>query len=202
VARELQRKAGIAPQVILTMPLLEGTDGVEKMSKSYDNYIGLTDPAEQMYGKALSIPDELITKYMTLTTDLDASEIESAKQAMAAGSNPRDYKRKLARELVKVYYTETAANAAEEAFDKVFIQKDVPDEMPEMELAVIDAPNLLNVLNDSGLFGSRGEIRRLIKQNAVKVDGTVITDEFMGFETPGEFVIKAGKRKFLKLILR
>jgi len=200
MGRELQKKVGQSPQIIMTVPLLEGTDGVEKMSKSYDNYIGLTDPPDQMFGKALSIPDDMIIKYLTLATNLPMSEIKAGETAMASGENPRDYKRLLGRELVKVYYGEAAGWGAQEAFDKIFIAKDVPDDMPELQMDASINPILLDVLSESGLFGSKGEIRRLIKQNAVSVDGVKIQDEYHTFSTAGEYVIKAGRRKFLKLI--
>lgn len=198
MGRELQKRSGQEPQVIMTVPLLEGTDGVEKMSKSYDNYIGLTDTPQDMFGKALSIPDELIVKYMTLTTDLPMADLKDAEAKMAEGANPRDYKRLLGRELVKVYYGEQAGIKAQEDFDKLFIQKDIPDDMPVLQLE--EDSNLLNVLSDSSLFASRGEIRRLIKQNAVSIDGEKTGDEFHPFTEAGEFVIKAGKRKFLRVI--
>jgi len=199
MGRELQKRSDQEPQIIMTVPLLEGTDGVEKMSKSYDNYIGLSDTPEDMFGKALSIPDEMIIKYLTLTTNLPMSEIETIKTRMAAGENPRDFKRQLGRELVKVYYDEAAAMGAQEAFDLLFIKKDVPDEMPEIK---VESPNdtLLSLLDKSGLFASKGEIRRLIKQNAVSVDGEKVQDEFLSFNTPGEYVVKAGKRKFIRII--
>ena len=201
MGRELQKRKGQEPQVIMTVPLLEGIDGVEKMSKSYDNYIGLTDTPADMFGKVLSIPDTMIIKYLTLTTDLPMGEIKSIESKMEAGENPRDFKRLLGRELVKVYYDESAAKAAQDAFDKLFIKKDIPDEMPEIEIRV-DQHSLLSVLAESGLFASRGEIRRLIKQNAVSVDGKKIQDEFYPFNKAGEFVVKAGKRKFLRVICK
>ncbi|MCF7822853.1 MAG: tyrosine--tRNA ligase [Candidatus Marinimicrobia bacterium] len=199
MGRELQKKVGQDPQIIMTVPLLEGTDGVEKMSKSYDNYIGLSDTAQDMFGKALSIPDELIIKYLTLTTDLPMETIVEIDSKMKAGENPRDFKRLLGRELVKVYYDEAAGLAAQEAFDQLFIKKDVPDEMPEFTVKDPEA-NLLSILGDSGLFESKGEIRRLVKQNAVSVDGERVNDEFHTFHSPGEYVVKAGKRKFLRII--
>lgn len=199
MGRELQKRSGQAPQVIMTLPLLEGTDGVEKMSKSYDNYIGLSDPPEEMFGKVLSIPDEMIIKYLTLTTNLPSSEIKEIEHGMAKGENPRDFKRLLGRELVKVYYDERQAIQAQEHFDKLFIKKDIPDEMPELTVALSDKPTLLNILAQSDLFGSKGEIRRLIKQNAVSIDGEKCTNEYLNFTSPGECVIKIGKRKFLRL---
>ncbi len=199
MGRELQKKSGQSQQIIMTLPLLEGTDGVEKMSKSYDNYIGLSDTPAEMFGKVLSIPDEMIIKYLTLTTNLAMSEIETIKSKMAEGANPRDFKRQLGRELVKVYYDDNAAMDAQQAFDNLFIKKDIPDDMPELKLESDDT-SLLDVLNESGMFASKGEIRRLIKQNAVSVDGEKVGDEYYKFTTSGESIIKAGKRKFLRVI--
>ncbi|MCF7825255.1 MAG: tyrosine--tRNA ligase [Candidatus Marinimicrobia bacterium] len=199
MGRELQKKSNQAQQVIMTLPLLEGTDGVEKMSKSYDNYIGLSDTPEDMFGKVLSIPDEMIIKYLTLTTNLPMQDIEAIDAKMKAGENPRDFKRQLGRELVKVYYDEAAATAAQEAFDNLFIKKDVPDDMPELTVTSNDE-TLLSLLEQSGLFASRGEIRRLIKQNAVSVDGDKVQDEFHSFSSKGKFVVKVGKRKFIRII--
>ena len=199
MGRELQKKSNQAQQVIMTVPLLEGTDGVEKMSKSYDNYIGLSDSPAEMFGKVLSIPDEMIIKYLTLTTNLPMDDIKSIETKMKSGENPRDFKRQLGRELVKVYYDEASATAAQQTFDNLFIKKDIPDEMPELIVESSDE-TLLSLLDKSGLFGSKGEIRRLIKQNAVSVDGEKVQDEFLPFNTKGSFVIKAGKRKFIRII--
>lgn len=199
MGRELQKKSGQAQQIIMTLPLLEGTDGVEKMSKSYDNYIGLSDSPEQMFGKVLSIPDEMIIKYLTLTTNLPLADIKMIETKMKSGANPRDFKRQLGRELVKVYYNEESATAAQQAFDNLFIKKDIPDEMPEI-IVDTDDETLLSLLDKSGLFESKGEIRRLIKQNAVSLDGEKVQNEFLPFQTKGSFVVKAGKRKFLRII--
>ncbi|MEA3287442.1 MAG: tyrosine--tRNA ligase [Candidatus Marinimicrobia bacterium] len=200
MGRELQKKSGQSPQIIMTLPLLEGTDGVEKMSKSYDNYIGLSDSPAEMFGKVLSIPDNMIIKYLTLTTNLSMEAIGEIEIKMQSDGNPRDFKRQLARELIKVYYSESEGEAAQEAFDKLFIKKDIPDEMPELTLFTSDSSTLLSALDQSGLFASKGEIRRLIKQNAVSINGEKINDEYLSFEHQGEFVIKAGKRKFLRII--
>ena len=200
MGRELQRKIGQDPQIIMTLPLLEGTDGVEKMSKSYDNYIGLSAAPDQMFGKVLSIPDNMIIKYLTLTTNMPLDQIKDIEKRMQAGENPRDFKRLLGRELVKVYYDEPTAQSAQAAFDQIFIKKDVPDELPELQLSAADETTLLAALNQSGMFASKGEIRRLIKQNAVSIDGVKVLDEFYSLNIPGEWVVKAGRRKFLKII--
>ncbi|MBT3253908.1 MAG: tyrosine--tRNA ligase [Candidatus Marinimicrobia bacterium] len=199
MGRELQKKSNQAQQVIMTLPLLEGTDGVEKMSKSYDNYIGLSDSPAEMFGKVLSIPDEMIIKYLTLTTNLPMDEVKQIDGKMKSGENPRDFKRQLGRELVKVYYDADAASTAQEAFDNLFIKKDIPDEMPEL-IVESDDETLLSLLDKSGMFASKGEIRRLIKQNAVSVDGEKVQNEFLPFNTSGSFVVKAGKRKFIRII--
>ena len=199
MGRELQKKSGQAQQIIMTLPLLEGTDGVEKMSKSYDNYIGLSDSPAEMFGKVLSIPDEMIIKYLTLTTNLPMDDIKNIETKMKSGENPRDFKRQLGRELIKVYYDEDDAMAAQEAFDHLFIKKDIPDEMPELMVESGDE-TLLSLLDKSGLFDSKGEIRRLIKQNAVSVDGEKVQNEFLPFNAKGTFVVKAGKRKFIRII--
>ncbi len=199
MGRELQKKVGQTPQTIMTLPLLVGTDGVEKMSKSYDNYIGLSDSPAEMFGKVLSIPDQMIIRYLTLTTNMSMTEIQTIETKMAAGENPRDFKRQLGRELVKVYYDEQAGLAAQDAFDKLFIKKVIPDDMPELLLGTTEE-TILGALDLSHLFGSKGEIRRLIKQNAVSVDGVKVEDEYFTFAKSGEYVIKAGKRTFLRVI--
>ena len=202
MGRELQKKVGQDPQVIMTVPLLEGTDGVEKMSKSYDNYIGLTDPPDQMFGKILSIPDTMIIKYLTLATDMPLKEIKEISKRMEAGENPRDFKRLLGRELVKLYYDESMAQTAQENFDRIFILRDVPEDMPEISIQAASKELLMNILDQSGLFASKGEIRRLIKQNAISLDGEKVQDEYFAFMTTGEFIVKAGRRKFLKVLCR
>ena len=199
MGRELQKKVGQNPQTIMTLPLLEGTDGVEKMSKSYDNYIGMSDSPAEMFGKVLSIPDQMIIRYLTLTTNMSMTEIQTIESKMATGENPRDFKRQLGRELVKVYYDEQAAMAAQDAFDKLFIKKVIPDDMPELLLGTTEE-TILGALDLSHLFGSKGEIRRLIKQNAVSVDGVKVEDEYFTFAKSGEYVIKAGKRTFLRVV--
>lgn len=201
VGRELQRQAGQDAQIILTMPLLEGTDGKEKMSKSMDNYVGLTEAPDQMYGKILSIPDDLIIKYFLLTTNVAPGRIEEIKQAMEAGANPRDYKRELARALVGLYYDENAAREAETAFDRLFIKKQIPDDMPEYVLtAESSRRTIVDVLTAGNILDSRSEVRRMIKQNAVSVDDEKINDEHFHFEPGTESIVKVGKRKFLRVI--
>ena len=200
VGRDLQREYGQEPQVIMTLPLLEGTDGVEKMSKSYGNHIGLHDIPEDMYGKALSISDDMIEKYFLLAVDADDDTMKEVRRQLDDNSvNPRDVKRWLARELVTLYYDSETAVKAQEHFDRVFISKDVPDEMEEFKLT--EEIQLLDILKNSGFIRSKGEGRRLIKQNAIKLNGKICGDELTAL-TPGcdEVVIKVGKRRFLKVI--
>jgi tyrosyl-tRNA synthetase len=200
VGRDLQREYGQEPQVIMTLPLLEGTDGVEKMSKSYGNHIGLHDIPEDMYGKALSISDDMIEKYFLLAVDSDDDTMKEVRRQLDDNSvNPRDVKRWLARELVTLYYDSETALKAQEHFDRVFISKDVPDEMEEFKLT--EEIQLLDILKISGFIRSKGEGRRLIKQNAIKLNGKICGDELTAL-APGcdEVVIKVGKRRFLKVI--
>ena len=200
VGRDLQREYGQEPQVIMTLPLLEGTDGAEKMSKSYGNHIGLHDIPEDMYGKALSISDDMIEKYFLLAVDADDDTMKEVRRQLDDNSvNPRDVKRWLARELVTLYYDSETAVKAQEHFDRVFISKDVPDEMEEFKLT--EKIQLLDILKNSGFIRSKGEGRRLIKQNAIKLNGKICGDELTAL-APGcdEVVIKVGKRRFLKVI--
>ena len=200
VGRDLQREYGQEPQVIMTLPLLEGTDGVEKMSKSYGNHIGLHDIPEDMYGKALSISDDMIEKYFLLAVDSDDDTMKEVRRQLDDNSvNPRDVKRWLARELVTLYYDSETAVKAQEHFDRVFISKDVPDDMEEFKLT--EEIQLLDILKNSGFIRSKGEGRRLIKQNAIKLNGKICGDELTAL-APGcdEVVIKVGKRRFLKVI--
>ena len=200
VGRDLQREYGQEPQVIMTLPLLEGTDGVEKMSKSYGNHIGLHDMPEDMYGKALSISDDMIEKYFLLAVDADDDTMKEVRRQLDDNSvNPRDVKRWLARELVTLYYDTETAVKAQEHFDRVFISKDVPDDMEEFKLT--GEIKLLDILKNFGFIRSKGEGRRLIKQNAIKLNGKICGDELTAL-APGcdEVVIKVGKRRFLKVI--
>ena len=200
VGRDLQREYGQEPQVIMTLPLLEGTDGVEKMSKSYGNHIGLHDIPEDMYGKALSISDDMIEKYFLLAVDADVDMMKEVRRQLDDNSvNPRDVKRWLARELVTLYYDSETAVKAQEHFDRVFISKDVPDDMEEFKLT--EEIQLLDILKNSGFIRSKGEGRRLIKQNAIKLNGKICGDELTALAPGcGEVVIKVGKRRFLKVI--
>ncbi len=204
--RELMEKLGIEPQVCLTLPLLEGTDGVRKMSKSYGNYIGLTDVPEDIFGKVMSIPDEIMVKYFRLASDLPVAEIDAIEQGLANGAlHPNKVKRQLARNLVGLYYDEAAAEAAEEHFDKVFKAHEVPDDIPVFEGQL--TPNddgqvyLAALLHEAGLANSAGEARRLIDGGGIKVNDVPVPAKQYNMD-PADLkgaVIKAGKRKFLQI---
>ena len=198
VGRDLQREYKQDPQVIITLPLLEGTDGVEKMSKSYGNDIGLTDSPEDMYGKSMSISDEMIEKYFILAADADTKTVSRAKKQLSDSSqNPRDIKRELARAIVQLYHGEDAAKEAEQYFDRVIVNKDAPDDMDQVELSI--DTQLIEVVNNEGLTSSKGEARRLIKQGAIRVDDEKITDESHILLKGKEVVIKVGKLSLIHI---
>jgi tyrosyl-tRNA synthetase len=202
VGRDIQREYGLEPQVILTMPILVGTDGAEKMSKSLDNYIGISEPPKEMYGKTLRIPDELIYTYFELATDISNKELAEIKQRLSDRSvNPRDLKRKLARTLVTMYHHAEAARKAEEEFDRIFVQKEVPEEMEEFPLRIQNGgTQLINLLTEARLVSSRSEARRLIDQGGVSIDGEKVTHANAPLPSKKEFILKVGKRKFLKVV--
>ena len=198
VGRDLQKENGQKPQSIITLPLLEGTDGKDKMSKSYENDIGLMDDPANMYGKTMSIPDELIYKYYSVALDLEESKLLSIKEKLDDKStNPRDIKRDLAKELVQMYHGEKKSQEAQAHFEKVIVNKENPDEMDEFK--VKNETTIVNLLFDSGLALSRGEAKRLIKQGAVKIDGVKIDNLDYELHSNENKIIKAGKRRFLKI---
>ena len=199
VGRDLQKANGQNPQCIITLPLLEGTDGIDKMSKSYGNDIGLHDKPEDMYGKTLSISDDMIVKWFTLAADADETVVKSAESRLADSSvNPMEVKRELARAVVELYYGAETANDAENHFNTVVVGKGIPDDIPEYTLSSED--QITNVIFNAGLLKSKGEARRMIKQGAVKLDGESITDIQATITPSGEQILKVGKRRFLKVI--
>ncbi|MBW6457577.1 MAG: tyrosine--tRNA ligase [FCB group bacterium] len=199
VGRDIQREYGQEPQVILTMPILEGLDGKEKMSKSLDNYIGLTESPEEMYGKTLSINDDMILRYFELATNATKKEVEAYKQRIEDGENPRDIKHLLAGRIVERYHRESGVKQAQEHFQKVFIDKDIPDNIPEMPVKCKDIL-LAKVLIESGLCQSGGEVKRLIAQGGIYLNGERVTTYADPLPVKDGDVLKVGKRKFLKLI--
>jgi tyrosyl-tRNA synthetase len=200
VGRDLQKESGQSPQIVITTPLLEGTDGVEKMSKSYDNYIGLTDTSSDMYGKTLSIPDSMIGKYFEYATNIPQHQLDEIKEDLEIGkSNPRDLKRQLAREIVSIYYDNDEAQQAETAFDNLFIKKDIPDDMPEYKLS--ESEKLIAIMVNNNLVASNGDAKRMIKQGAVKLNDEKVIDHFLEVHPTAESVLKVGKRKFLRILV-
>ena len=199
VGRDLQKDAGQDPQCIITLPLLEGTDGAEKMSKSYGNDIGLLDKPEDIYGKILSIPDEMIEKWFILAADTDEETLDSIKSRLQDPSvNPMEIKRELARDVVALYYDGERALEAEAHFNNVVVRKGIPDDMPTY---VLESERLVvNVIAESGILKSKSEARRMITQGAVQLDG-VLVDNIQAIVLPGaKQVLKVGKRRFLRII--
>lgn len=201
VGRDIQREFGIAPQVIITMPLLVGTDGVEKMSKSYDNYIGINDSPKDIYGRTLSIPDNLIYTYFELATDVSNDELNKIKEDLSNQQvNPRDIKRALARKLVEMYHSKQAAIDAENEFDNIFVKKGLPDEIPEFQFEDgINEIDILDLIVKVGFAPSKGEARRLVTQGGVTINGEKISDFKAVINLENEFILKVGKRNFIKI---
>jgi tyrosyl-tRNA synthetase len=204
VGRDLQRSWGQAPQVAMTMPLLEGLDGVQKMSQSLGNFIAIREVPEEMFGKVMSIPDHLVVRYAELATDLPPDAvIEVADLAAGGGPGAGDAKRRVARSLVALYHDEAAATAAEAAFDRQFRQGAVPDEIATASIPpdAIDGEvvYLPRVLAELGLAASRSEARRLIAQQGVKVNGETVTVDEVGLADVRGAVVQVGKRRFVRL---
>ena len=198
VGRDLQKHNGQEPQCIITTPLIEGTDGVEKMSKSYGNDIGLHDSPEEMYGKTLSISDEMIVKWLTLAADADSKTIEHAnKQLKDPSVNPMEIKRLLARMIVSLFHNDELAEKAEKHFNEVVVGKGVPDDIPVYSISKEDL--IVNIIFNSGLLKSKGEARRMIKQGAVKLDEERVDDIKATILPDQEQILKVGKRRFLKV---
>ncbi|HOQ39117.1 MAG: tyrosine--tRNA ligase [Fervidobacterium sp.] len=198
VGRKIQEEYGLKSQVVMTMPLIEGTDGKLKMSKSYNNYIGLTDEPKDMYGKIMSIPDELIVKYAQLLTDMDDETLQKMEKEINEKSvNPRDYKMWLAKEIVRQFHGQEKANEAEEYFITVFQKKEIPDEMPE-KITKSGRYNIVDLLDNLGI-GTRSEIKRLITQGGVYFDNIRIDNFKAPVEVDSEHILRVGKRLFIKI---
>ena len=199
VGRNLQKEAGQDPQCIITLPLLEGTDGKEKMSKSYNNDIGLQDKPEDIYGKILSIKDEMIEKWFILAADANEETLDSIESQIKDPSvNPMDLKKQLARSVVTLYYDIEIAKAAEAHFNNLVVKKGIPDDMPEFGM---DGEKLLvDLIAESGILNSKSEARRMITQGAVRLDGVLVDDINAMVFSGGEQVLKIGKRRFLRIV--
>lgn len=207
MGRHLQKEYGQEEQVILTMPLLEGLDGVKKMSKSLGNYIGIDEPPHEMYGKAMSIPDSLMVKYFELATDLSREELERLKNGLADGStHPRDAKMKLAFTLVRMYHGVAAAQEAEEHFRRVFQKRELPDEMDKVKIRASELENgqmrVVPLLVRLGLVATNGEARRMIRQGGVRIDQEKVTYEHLPVNVRNGLVVQVGRRKFVRVILK
>lgn len=202
VGRELQRAYGVEPQITLTMPILEGLDGKDKMSKSLGNYVGINEEPGQIYGKLMSIPDELMIKYFELLTDLTPAQLKEVREQ--APREPKAVKMRLARRITAMYHGEEAGAKAEEGFEKLFGKTGdgLPDKIDEMTIACgADGITLVKVLVQSGLAPSGGEAKRLVQQGGVRVEQEKCTDLGRQFKAGDSFVLQAGKRSFRRIIL-
>ncbi len=200
MGRHLQEQYGQTPQTIITMPILEGLDGVQKMSKSLGNYIGISDEPADMYGKAMSIPDELMMRYFMLVTDMSIEEQEKLSAGLADGSvHPRDTKMKLAYTIVRLYHGEAAAEEAQNHFISVFQKHALPEDIPEYAVELSDEPTFIPAfLTAAGLTASNGEARRSIKAGAFKIDGEKCGEENVVLKA--DMVLQVGKRKFIRIV--
>jgi tyrosyl-tRNA synthetase len=200
IGRQIQKEYGQDPQIVLTLPVLEGIDGVQRMSKSLDNYIGIDESPTEIYGKTMSIPDKLIYPYYELITDIDLRGLKGIKKTLEDSSiNPMELKRSLARNLVRMYYSESAATEAEKHFNLIHQRGEVPQDIPVYALGD-NSKRIIDVMVDSGLVTGKGEARRLIRQGGVKLDGKTIKDELLEIKMETEQILKVGKRKFLKIL--
>jgi len=203
MGRELQREWGQSPQCVLTMPLLEGLDGVNKMSKSLGNYIGINEPADEIFGKVMSISDDLMIRYYELLSDMPLSELEKLKAGLKDNSlHPMAAKKALGREIVTRFHGMGAGEAAEENFVKRFKENEIPDEMPQVSYSLADgAVSLAKALTEAGLTKSNGEGRRAIDGGGVKLNGERVSDTNLELAVPGEYIVQIGKRRFARVVI-
>jgi len=203
VGRDIQREQGMDPQIAITLPILPGTDGVEKMSKSLDNCIGINETPSEMYGKTLSIPDTLIYDYYLLATDVPASDLLLVKSQLEGGNvNPVDLKRRLARELVRIYHSREAARAAEEDFNRKFRDKTTPTDLEEFQPTQEQLKNYITLTVATGSVESGSAARRLIESGGLYVEGQRVDDPFQAPPQNGTFVLKIGKKVFWRIVVR
>jgi tyrosyl-tRNA synthetase len=202
IGRQIQKEYGQESQIVLTLPVLIGLDGVQRMSKSLGNYIGIDEPPEEIFGKTMSIPDNLIYDYYELISDVSLTELEDIKKKLQDPNvNPVTLKRELGRTIVRMYHTKKDAREAEEHFNLIHKNKDVPEDIAEYRLNS-GTQRLLDIIVEAGLTQGTGEARRLIRQGGVKINGETILDELMEIHPSDKFerILKVGKRKFLKII--
>lgn len=198
VGRELQREYGLRPQTVITMPLLEGLDGVNKMSKSLGNYVGITEPPKEIFGKLMSISDELMIKYYELLSELSNEELEKLKEDLKTGKkHPFEAKKEFAMEIVRRFYNQEEAIKAREEFERVFSKHEIPDNIPEYILK--EEKSLVDILFEASIVSSKSEAKRLIQQKAVDIDGEKVIDINVKISPDKERIVKVGKRKFLKI---
>jgi tyrosyl-tRNA synthetase len=203
VGRELQKQYGQAQQVVVTVPLLEGLDGVNKMSKSLDNYVGITEPPNEMFGKLMSVSDALMWRYFDLLSFRTISEIYRMRENVEAGTNPRDIKFLLAEEIVGRFHSASAAIRAKEEFIRRFQKGAMPDDMPELDIDAVDGKlPLANLLKLAGLTSSTSESHRMVTQGAVKIDGEPVKDSRAEIDAHSSHVYQVGKRRFARVTLR
>jgi tyrosyl-tRNA synthetase len=202
MGRDLQEFHGMEPQVALTVPILEGTDGVQRMSKSLGNYIGIDEPARDMFGKVMSIPDAVMEHWYALTTDAAPVELREIHEKLAGkAGNPRDLKVQLAKRIVGLYHSAEAAGEAEAEFNRIFREGGAPDEIPEFDLiAEGGGIPLVRILTETGLVKSRGDARRMVRQNAVRIDGERVEDEESVLTVRREaYLVQVGKRAWARV---
>ncbi len=199
VGRELQREYGQKPQTVITLPLLEGLDGINKMSKSLGNYVGITEKPFDIFGKIMSISDELMLRYYELLSEKSIEEIEKLKEDLKNNiKHPLEAKKELAYEMVKRFHSDVDAKTAKEEFERIFSKREIPDDINEYRLSA--EKSLVDIIFEAGLINSKSEIKRLIQQKAIELNGEKITDIAFKVKPDGnEFIIKVGKRKFLKV---
>ncbi|MDY3360615.1 MAG: tyrosine--tRNA ligase [Clostridium celatum] len=200
MGRMLQKEFGQEPQTTIMMPLLEGLDGINKMSKSLGNYIGIDEDAAVMFEKVMTIPDNLIIKYFELVTDVHPDKVDEIKNSLENGMNPRDVKLELAREIVELYHGKSAVQSAEERFKIVFQKRQIPDDIKTVE-CLISNFNLAEIIVSNGLAKSKNEFRRLVTQGGVKINGEKITSLETIKET-SEIIVQIGKKHFIKIVLK
>jgi tyrosyl-tRNA synthetase len=196
----MQRSFDQEPQVVMLMPILEGLDGVRKMSKSYGNYVGVTEFPKEQFGKLMSIPDNLILRYYKLCLDYDEKSLKEINKKMKDGENPRNIKMELAEKVVSIYHDEKAAEKAKNEFIKVFSKNKEPDNIEEMRIGRGEEIWIVELLEKAHFVQSRGEARRLIQNGALKIDGKKVTDFKLNLSFDKDTVIRLGKLRFLKII--
>jgi len=199
--REIQQDYGVPPQLILTLPVLVGLDGHQRMSKSIGNYIGIDEPPREMFGKIMSIPDSLIYSYFELVTDIALDRLTEIKaQLEDVSSNPMTLKKMLGVEIVSMYHSSEAGKEACEEFERVFSKKEIPEDIPEFDISAFTGKVwIVRLLTETGLAKSNGEARRLIQGGGIYIDGQKVNDENMEVEVADGMLLRAGKRRFLKL---